>query len=369
MHAIVRSATYDYTDLKPRFFAIMDTLGGDKISPDARVLIKPNLLSPARPGQAVLTHPLIIRAAVEYVLARRGIPLVADSPAIGSFEKILRDNGIKEALSGLKVTCQPFAASVPVDIGPPFGAIELAREAVEAEVTINLPKLKTHSQMLLTLGVKNMFGCVVGYRKPEWHLRAGVDRDLFARLLVLIARRLRPSFTILDGILAMEGEGPGSSGVPRRIGVLIGATDPLAVDLAVCLMLNLPPPAVPTLQVAAAMGLLDGGLTVDGQWPEVHDFAFPALEGLLYGPESWQHLIRRYFLPRPVPETDLCKLCNECLKICPAKAIGKTGKELHFHYERCIRCYCCLEVCPWGAIRKKYPPLARAFRTIAGRIL
>jgi uncharacterized protein (DUF362 family) len=123
--------------------------------------------------------------------------------------------------------------------------------------------------MLLTLGIKNLFGCVVGYRKPEWHMRAGVDRMLFARLLVLIARRIRPAFTILDGILAMKGEGPGKSGTPREIGVLMGSTDPLAVDLAVCRMLDLTRFRCADPTVATEMGLLSDGLTIDGRWPDV----------------------------------------------------------------------------------------------------
>ena len=208
MNVIVRPSAYVYEELKPRFDEIMDALGGHVIQPGSRVLIKPNLLSPAKPGEAILTHPLMVRAAVEYVLAKGARPTISDSPAIGSFERILRESGIREALAGLDVEIRPFEESVSVDVGPPFGRIELAKEALEADSIINLPKLKTHGQMLLTLGVKNLFGCVVGYRKPEWHMRAGVDKAMFARLLILIAQRIRPAFTVLDGILALEGDGP-----------------------------------------------------------------------------------------------------------------------------------------------------------------
>lgn len=369
MHVIVRSATYAYEELRFRFFEIMDALGGKNIRRGSQVLIKPNLLSPAKPAQALLTHPHFIRAAVEYVLERQAYPVVSDSPAMGYFEKILRDNEIKTALAGLDAPCRPFEASVPVDIGPPFGAIDLAQEAIKAETIINLPKLKTHGQMLLTLGVKNLFGCVVGYRKPEWHMRAGVDRAMFARLLVLIARRIRPAFTVLDGILAMEGEGPGKSGIPREIGVLMGATDPMAVDLAVCRMLKIHPAAVPTLLAAGEMGLLSDDLDVDGQWPAVDGFAFPTLENLVFGPEAWQRFTRLYLLQRPVPEMDRCKLCGECIKICPAKAIERTGQTLQFRYDQCIHCYCCQEICPYGAIRKKDNRVARTVRAVAERLL
>ncbi len=124
-------------------------------------------------------------------------------------------------------------------MGEPFKKIEIARDALEADVLINLPKLKTHSQMLLTLGVKNLFGCIVGFGKPQWHLRAGVDREVFATLLVRIYQAIRPKLTILDGILAMEGEGPGRGGQPKELGFLLGSADAVALDVAVCRLLGL----------------------------------------------------------------------------------------------------------------------------------
>jgi len=369
MPVIIRRSTYAYDELRPRFFEIMDALGGQEIRQGSRVLVKPNLLSPAKPRDAIVTHASVVRAAVEYVLEKRALPVVSDSPAIGSFEKILRDSGIREALAGLDVPCRPFEASSRVDVGPPFGEIDLARDALDADVIINLPKLKTHGQMLMTLGVKNLFGCVIGFRKPEWHMRAGVDKAVFARLLVQIARRVKPSFTVLDGILALEGEGPGKGGIPRDIGILMGSRDPLAVDRAVCLMLGLSQDQVPTLKAAGDMGLTSGELELDGTLPEIRDFKLPEIGSLVYGPASFQRLIRRYLLQRPVPDGEACKLCGECAKICPAKAITRRGARLQFAYDDCIRCYCCLEVCPYGAIRKKDNPVARLVRTVAGKVL
>ena len=203
---IIRRAAYDRDTLRPLIFAMLDSLGGSRIGPGSRVLIKPNLLSPATPRQAILTHPAVIRCAVEYVLEKRARPLVADSPAIGPFDTLLRLSGIREALSGLNCECRPFESSIRVDVGEPFGFIDLAEDAVKADAIVNLAKFKTHTQMLLTLAVKNLFGCVVGYRKPEWHMRAGIDRGLFARLIVQIARTLQPAYNLVDGILALEAD-------------------------------------------------------------------------------------------------------------------------------------------------------------------
>ena len=248
----VRPATYDEDVLRPLIFAMMDGMGGAQLDRSCRVLIKPNLLSAARPGHAVLTHPAVVRCVVEYCLDKGVRPIVADSPAIGSFETILRMSGIGEALAGTGVECRPFRDSVKVDVGEPFGEIDIAEEAVRSDVIINLPKFKTHAQMLLTLSVKNLFGCIVGFRKPEWHLRAGADRQAFARLLVRIGRTLRPAFNILDGILAMEGQGPGRSGVPRELGILMAGKDPFAVDSVACRVIGLDPEDLPLLKAAAS---------------------------------------------------------------------------------------------------------------------
>ena len=130
-------------------------------------------------------------------------------------------------------------------------------------------------------------------------------------------------------------------------------------------MLAIPPDVVPTLRVASGMGLLPADLTVDGQWPGVDGFVLPPMEDLVFGPESLQHLARPLSGAQgPSPDMDLCKLCGECLKICPAKAIEKTGRTLQFHYDRCIRCYCCQEICPYGAIRKKDNQLAKVVRAV-----
>lgn len=370
----VRSASYDYETLKPVVFEIMDgALGEDGIKAGSLVVIKPNLLAPAPPERAVITHPLLIRAAAQYALEKGARVRVSDSPAIGSFEKILREGGITEALRGLDVECRAFGESVEVQAGEPFKKIELSGDALDADVLINLPKLKTHAQMLLTLGVKNLFGCVVGLRKPQWHLRAGTDRQMFARLLVQIYAILKPSVTIIDGIIAMEGQGPGSSGTPRHLGVILGGQNALALDRAVCRMLGVEPRALPTIRAAEEMGLSEGEPEIDGGLPRVTDFRLPVLGEVIFGPKALHGVMRAHLTRRPEADERLCLMCGECLKYCPAQAISKIapkkkkGKKdrLEFDYERCIRCYCCLEVCPHGALRAKESLAAK----VVGRLM
>lgn len=271
---------------------------------------------------------------------------------MGSFENVVAVSGLKEALRGMPVELRPLTASRKVSTGGRLGTIELAEDALDADVILNLPKLKTHSQMGLTLAVKNLFGCIVGLRKPEWHFRVGENKELFAELLVTVYNALQPSLNLIDGILGMEGAGPGTGGTPRNVGLLMGSTDALSLDYAVCTMMRMEPSELLTNRAALNMGL-DKSFTLSGALPELDDFVIPDTGGLLFGPRFAHGFLRRHISSRPENVPDMCKYCNECLNICPALAITNTGRRLNFDYERCIRCYCCIEVCPHGAMRKR----------------
>ncbi|MEW6602833.1 MAG: DUF362 domain-containing protein, partial [Nitrospirota bacterium] len=312
---------------------------------------KPNCLAPASPDMAIVTHPLIVKAVVEYVLDKGAAPQISDSSAVGSFDKVLKESGIKEALYGLKVEYKEFRESSIVDVGAPFNKIEIASDALNADVLINLPKLKTHMQMGLTLGIKNLFGCIVGMKKPEWHFRTGVNREMFAQLLVKIYRAVDPAVTLMDGILAMEGQGPGKRGEPRHLGVLLASRNAAALDMTVCRMLGTPPDELLTNKFAMEQGLADDDIVLDGELPHITDFKLPEITPLIFGPRKLHGVLRRHLVQRPLCDDDLCRLCGECWKYCPAAAITHSGKKIRFDYDKCIRCYCCIEVCPYGALR------------------
>jgi uncharacterized protein (DUF362 family)/Pyruvate/2-oxoacid:ferredoxin oxidoreductase delta subunit len=364
---IVRRSSYHDDKLKPYIFEMMSSFGMDTIRPGTRVLVKPNFLSPASPEEGLLTHPAVVRAVCEYLLQKGAGVTVGDSPALGSFEKILKDNGIRDALTGLDVRVEEFRSSVKVDIGEPFGRIEMAEEALRADMVINLPKLKTHSQMLLTLGVKNCFGCIAGFRKAEWHMRTGVNHEMFARLLVQIHRAVKPALTILDGIIALEGPGPGRGGSPRHLGVLMGSNNTLAVDVTVCRMLGIDPETLPTNRKARQMGLMPDHIDLEGVLPAVENFKIPGATSLIYGPKPVQGFVRKHLTRRPVADDNLCELCGDCWTFCPAGAIEEAGTKLRFDYDKCIRCYCCIEVCPKGALSTRESLPATLFRKLIQR--
>ncbi|MBC2742215.1 MAG: DUF362 domain-containing protein, partial [Desulfosarcina sp.] len=282
---IIRKAAYNYQLIRPIVFEMLESGEAPVIDTGTRVLIKPNFLAPAIPEAAVTTHPLIVKAAAEFALGKGARVQISDSPAMGSFAKLLKKGGYEEVLKGLDVTVKPFEKTIQVDVGEPFGTIDVAKDAMEADVVLNLAKLKTHTQMMLTLGVKNLFGCIVGLKKPEWHMRAGVDRQMFGRLIVSIFEAVGPAYTIMDGILAMEGQGPGRSGTPRELGLLIGGKSAHAVDHVVCLQVGLDPEYLETQRNAREMGVYDGSVHINGDLNILDDFQFPELGSLTLGPD------------------------------------------------------------------------------------
>lgn len=358
---IVRKAAYEYEVIRPIVFDMLASAEAPAIDVGSRVLIKPNLLAPAAPDKAVTTHPLIVRAAAEFALSRGASVQISDSPAMGNFSRLLKKGGYAEALDDLDVTVKPFESTVAVDVGEPFGTIDVAKDAMEADVVINLAKLKTHTQMMLTLGVKNLFGCIVGLKKPEWHMRTGVDRQMFGRLIVSIFEAVNPAYTILDGILAMQGQGPGKSGTPRALGIVMGGKSAHAVDHVACLQVGLDPESLETHRNAKATGVYDGSVHINGDLNLLDDFQFPELGALTMGPAYLGRFMRRFVIQQPAVDNQTCKLCGECWKYCPAHAISYTDRGISFNTDTCIRCYCCLEVCPHAAIRAKKP--------IAGRVI
>jgi ferredoxin len=178
---------------------------------------------------------------------------------------------------------------------------------------------------------------------------------MFARLLFQIYRRLNPAVTIVDGILAMEGEGPGRSGVPKHLGVILGSDNGVAVDMAICTMFGIKPSILLTNKVSKELNFFDGSIEVDGDLPKIRDFSLPGITPVTMGP-GWAHrFLREHFLQRPEADESICRLCGKCWEFCPAGALTRRGDKLHFNYDKCIRCYCCVEVCPHGALRTREP--------------
>lgn len=254
--SLLAANSYDPEGLHSKLTQLLAPLGGMAavVKPGDRVLLKPNLLTGARPTKECTTRPELVYAIAKQVIAVGGVPFLGDSPAFGTAFGVAKANGLAPYAQELGMKIVEFEAeSYERSEGLP--KLRLAREALGADVVINIPKVKSHLQLTLTLGVKNLFGCVPGKMKAWWHMEAGKDLNRFADMLIDTARAIAPQLTIVDGIIGHEGNGP-SGGEPRYLGLLAASQDVFAVDAVLAEILGVKPENLPTLMAARRQNLV-----------------------------------------------------------------------------------------------------------------
>jgi uncharacterized protein (DUF362 family)/NAD-dependent dihydropyrimidine dehydrogenase PreA subunit len=349
----------------------LEPLGGIRayVKKGDRVLLKPNLLSAKQPDRCVTTHPAVVKAVAQLVQEVGGIPAIGDSPGVGGLSRVADRAGITAVADELGSPLVEFTDVVWIKTGESytFRRFELAKAVLDADVVINLPKVKTHSQTLLTLGVKNTFGCIPGMRKAQWHLKAGIDHAYFAVMLAELCQIVKPALTIVDGVIGMEGEGPGN-GVPRPLGLILASGNPYALDTTICQIIGVPPEKLPTIQAARQRGFDGtdpGQIEVLGQKIEAVQVA-PFLLPRRFFDIQWnlpgfvKRPLKNIFTPKPIIRGGRCIVCGTCVEVCPPQAISLSAKKkVRIDYRKCIRCYCCQEVCPEGAVQLQEGWVAR----------
>jgi uncharacterized protein (DUF362 family)/NAD-dependent dihydropyrimidine dehydrogenase PreA subunit len=348
----------------------LETLGGAAafVRSGEALVLKPNLLLARSPERAVTTHPSVFRAVAEAFLEAGAVLSYGDSPGFGRSEAAARRAGLEQIAHELGIPAADFASGVTVEFpeGNLIKRFTLARGVAEADGLISLAKMKTHGLTRITGAIKNQFGCIPGMLKAEFHARLP-NVDLFSRMLVDLNALLRPRLFVLDGVVAMEGNGP-QGGRPRSMGVLLFSDDPVALDAAFCQLVDLDPQLVAPITHGVAAGL--GTTQFDWIGDSVEDLIACDFDvnrrpqSTTEAPGRASRWARRFVVPRPVVRPERCTRCGTCVQVCPAlpKAIGFVGPKgaapVH-SYGRCIRCYCCQEMCPESAIEIEIPALGR----------
>jgi uncharacterized protein (DUF362 family)/ferredoxin len=362
--ALVACASYDEGEVEKAVARGAELIGGIRqlVSPGENILLKPNILVGDRPDRCVTTHPSIFKAIARLLQQAGARVTYGDSPSFGAVAGNLRRAGLTTVADELGLELADFDHGRMVTSANPqlIRQLTLANGALDADGIVNLPKFKTHGLMRFTGAVKNLFGCVPGRRKAQYHVKLADPWD-FASMLVDIYGCLRPRFSLLDGVVAMEGNGP-RSGHPRTMGLLIFSADPVALDATACRLIGLDPLNVPTCVVAEKAGLgnlKESGIRLVGDRPEL--FKDPSFKADPTAPPHntrgrVRSLLNRQLNERPVINPSLCNQCGTCVKLCPVepKAVdwqdGNRSRPPVHDYGRCIRCYCCQETCPQGAI-------------------
>ncbi len=351
----------------------IDLLGGVSsfVKPGEKIVMKPNVLIGSDPAKSVTTHPTVFKA-VGRILQEAGASVsYGDSPSFGGCESNLRKSGLKQIGDELGLTLADFDHGQEVNHNAALQnkKFVFANGVLEADGLVSLPKMKTHGLNRFTGAVKNQFGCIPGILKGQFHVKMANPYD-FATMLVDINTFIKPRLYIMDGIVAMEGNGP-RNGKSRPMNVLLFSTDPVAMDSVACKMIDLNPEFVPTSKPGEKAGLGTyhyENIEVAGENIEsfiVKDFQvtrkppIPTTEGF------FRAFLKNQLTPRPVINMAKCTSCGTCIKMCPVGPTAldwmrnEAGKSPKHNYNRCIRCYCCQETCPEGAITIRSPFLGR----------
>ena len=362
--SIINCGQYDETLVRQAVTRAVDSLGGWSafVQPGDLVLLKPNMIGPRSPEQAATTHPVVVKAIVQ-ILQELGCTVWIGDSAGG-------------AIGGLAPTAQAFTACGYTQVAAETGALlknfdaagtfpvtskvitfrkgyHLAAPPFEADVVINLPKLKTHSAALYTGALKNLFGLVPGLFKAEFHRQAPTNEE-FAKVIADINLNTPVQLTIMDAIVGMEGAGP-TAGTPREVGLVLASTDRVALDVIAARLIGLDPQAVPIINIAGQQGLGELAaekITIVGDYqeqPRLDGYRLPP--GRNYNPrlaKFFLNVVVRMLKRRPEVDQASCRRCNICVENCPVQAIDPETRKID--YGTCIECLCCHELCPHSSV-------------------
>jgi uncharacterized protein (DUF362 family)/Pyruvate/2-oxoacid:ferredoxin oxidoreductase delta subunit len=381
--SLSRCDDYDLEHVRAALHALLAPLGGMAafVKPGERIGLKPNIILPSTPDRAICTHPVLVAAVALAVREAGGYPIVVESPGAGMVPLksvmvgVFRRAGYREAADryGFELSHETDWDVIRHPEGRQAHRVELLGSYLACDGLINLSKFKTHTFMVMSGATKNLFGLIPGLTKVGYHAKLAEPKR-FGDMLLDIASLVRPRLNVVDAILAMEGQGPSTSGTPRKMNFLLAADDSIAADLACCAITGMDPLAVPVLAAARERGMWKGrpedvatvGLPVSAF--AVKDFALPGkyldksgLGRAHFLADKPRSLMRNAFSRRPRPRVGRCTVCGACAQACPGEAIemDKKTRVAVVDDDKCIQCFCCHEVCPNAAIDLEFTGVGR----------
>jgi uncharacterized protein (DUF362 family)/NAD-dependent dihydropyrimidine dehydrogenase PreA subunit len=344
----------------------MEELGGwdPYLRPGMKVLLKVNLIGPKTSESAAVTHMEFVRALARILKSKGCIVWVGDSAGgaiagVAPTERGFQVSGLAQVAWEEEIILKNFEREGVVAVSPPGREavkLYLAKPMFDADLVINLPKLKSHMSGIYTGAVKNLFGCVPGLKKAEYHKQAPSPHELGA-ILCDIHQCLKVGLHIMDGVSAMEGEGPTAGKVYPAHKILL-SQDPLALDTVAVKMLGLDLVELPIFDAARERGLGISNLEqiqVLGDYrtiPSLNNFKMPRAFGQVKNPKGKMFgFIIDFLKTRPKVNRKKCKNCNVCVESCPVQVIDRETKRIE--YDQCIECLCCHELCLYKAVEIK----------------
>lgn len=227
---------YDRFAIAAHVEMVADRLGGFGPLYGTTVLLKPNLISSSR-TPCVCTHSEFIAGVTSWFLDQGARVFLGDSPAFGKTGKVCHALGIVEGLRGMDVRFVDFVTPVKKKLAGGV-TVPVAREALECDLFVNMPKIKAHNQMFVSLAVKNIFGIVKGANKAKLHMVHGASHEQFSAVILDLLSVLPPQLHLADGIEAMHRSGP-LDGCSLPLNCMAAARCPVALDTAILDLLEL----------------------------------------------------------------------------------------------------------------------------------
>ena len=340
----------------------------DRLCEESKVLIKPNLLMKRKPEEFTTTHPSLVEAAI-IALKEMGVTriTVADSP--GGLYNVSALKGIYDS-SGMTEVCarQEVVLNEDVTFRELFNenaklvkSFPIIKPVCDADFIIDICKLKTHAMTGMSGGVKNLFGCIPGLTKPEFHWRFP-EKEFFCEMLIDLCETVNPDFVLVDAVVSMEGNGP-SGGTAKNTGVIFASDHVYDLDYYLSYFIGAEPEKIMTVKAAMDRGLCCTSLTeleFVGDESSISPFEMPESKSLDFM-SHMPKLIRKpakaitksFFTSKPVVRKKDCIGCGKCAESCPAKTIRLENRKAVISYKKCIHCFCCHEMCPVKAIDLK----------------
>jgi uncharacterized protein (DUF362 family)/Pyruvate/2-oxoacid:ferredoxin oxidoreductase delta subunit len=360
--SIVKCEDYDHQKVKNAILKSLEFIGGLEkiIKPGDNVLLKVNAIAGFPPERAATTHPAVVGAMVEIVTEAGGMPWVGDSSgAYGFTAQSLELSGIKKACedSGGRLINFESTGTYPVKVnGRVLTTINVAKPAMDCDVLVSLPKMKTHMLTKYTGAVKNFYGVIPGGGKAAIHRMAPTEESL-SHAVVDIYSALKPELAVMDGIVGMEGDGA-TNGTPIASEVILSSTDCVALDAAASEVMGFSHRDILTTCIAHERGLGIGELDkIEVNGEKINDvrIEFKKSSRIYYKLPTF--LGRFVFknaenMSRVGIAGDDCKRCRICVESCPVSAITLLPSPL-IDQKKCIKCYCCHELCRNGAVKLK----------------
>ena len=344
----------------------------DKIRPGMKVVLKPNLVMSSKPEQAIITHPAFTAAVGKCVQKAGGRVVIAESPGgpytPAAMKAMFRATGYRDMAEACGFTLYTDCKSREVTLPQAKRCRELSvvEPFLDRDYLIDLPKLKTHSMVGFSGAVKNLFGTVPGLQKPELHCRFP-EREPFSEMLCDLCHFLGPDLSLMDGIWAMEGNGP-TGGQRRDLYVIAGSESPWALDVAAASLVGLEPEKITMLREGHERGYgplelseleLVGAPMETLLAPDFLKAEASSTDFIDRLPKFLRPAAKKLATPYPRIDKKRCVGCGKCAESCPQHTISLRDGKAVIRYQNCIRCFCCHEMCPKHVVQIKRLGLLR----------